>query len=96
VAAQPQAKSQVDVLEVAEEPLVEPADFLERRAAVQRGRRARRENVGLSRGPLLVVSKMRNAPRTAGDVVAVASTVEIVGGIRQTYLTRERCHVWMR
>ncbi len=79
VAGEAQPKTEIDVLEIAEERLVEGPHLRERRAFVERGRRARREDLAAAAVGTADRGAVVGAPGEARGVVGVAGAVEHAG-----------------
>ena len=89
VAAQPKTKRQIDILEITEIALVEPPCVVERAAPIQSRGSASAEDLGVPGRPAVGPGPMPFPPCPAGDVVAVAGTVEILRRVGQHHLARE-------
>ena len=91
VAAQPKAKAEIDVLEIAEILLVEAADLIERVTTIQGGSRTRRKDLDVNSRPLRAAHPVAVAPGAARHVITIARSVEVFRRRLQQHPAREGC-----
>ena len=90
VSAQLQAAGKIDVFYIAEEALVEASHFLQRRSAIQRSRRAWREDLSGARSAELHPHPVIAAPAQSADVVDIARAIQQIDSIGGAHRTPKK------